>query len=228
MLPSFAELCPGRTPPAVLDPVLLDDAAVIPGPEDPPPRIPRSDGRHSGHSGRQAGARVKVVPSLGSILPAPAARSTPATVADPDHLQLPPAVLDPVLLDDAAVIPGPENPRPRIHAQTAVTAATVAGRQAPGRLSLPSARSFQRRQRDRRRRRGSRSRSTRYSTRFNQIQPGIQPDSTRLNQVFNRIQPGIQPDSTRYSTGFNQVFNHRRRSRSPAAAAGRAGSRSPG
>jgi len=35
---------------------------------------------------------VKVVPSLGSILPAPAARSTPATAADPDHLQLPPPV----------------------------------------------------------------------------------------------------------------------------------------
>ena len=55
---------------------------------------PRSDGRHSGPRGRQAGARVKVVPSLGSVLPAPAARSTPATVADPDHLQLPPAELD--------------------------------------------------------------------------------------------------------------------------------------
>ena len=54
---------------------------------------------------------MKVVPSLGSVLPAPAARSTPATVADPDHLQLTPAVLDPVLLDDAAVIPGPEDPR---------------------------------------------------------------------------------------------------------------------
>ena len=36
---------------------------------------------------------MKVVPSLGSVLPAPAARSTPATVADPDHLQLTPAVL---------------------------------------------------------------------------------------------------------------------------------------
>ena len=59
-----------------------------------PAADPRSDGRHSGHSGRQAGARMKVVPSLGSVLPAPAARSTPATAADPDHLQLPPAVLD--------------------------------------------------------------------------------------------------------------------------------------
>ena len=54
---------------------------------------------------------MTVDPSLGSALPAPAARSTPATDADPDHLQLPPAVLDPVLLDDAAVIPGPEDPR---------------------------------------------------------------------------------------------------------------------
>ncbi len=62
---------------------------------------------------------MKVVPSLGSVLPAPAARSTPATVADPDHLQLTPAVPDPVLLGDAAVIPGPEDPPPRIHAQTA-------------------------------------------------------------------------------------------------------------
>ena len=30
---------------------------------------------------------MNVVPSLGSVLPAPAARSTPATVADPDHVQ---------------------------------------------------------------------------------------------------------------------------------------------
>ena len=76
---------------------------------------PHSDGRHSGHRGRQAGARMKVVPSLGSALPAPAARSTPATVADPDHVQPdstaagragPCEIADPVLLDDAAVILG--------------------------------------------------------------------------------------------------------------------------
>ena len=94
----------------MLDPGLLDDAAVIPGPEDhrrrptlrrPSQRPPWPAGRRQDEGGP--------FPRLG---PSSAGSEIDVTVADPDHLQLPPAVLDPVeitdpvLLDDAAVIPG--------------------------------------------------------------------------------------------------------------------------
>ena len=109
----------------MLDPVLLDDAAVIPGRGSPirrpSQRPPSSAGRRQDDGG-----------PFPRLDPSSAGSAIHATDADPDHLQLTPAVLDPVLLDDAAVIPGPEDPPPRIHAQTAVTAAHAAGRQSPG------------------------------------------------------------------------------------------------
>ena len=91
--------------PAVLDPVLLDDAAVIPGPADPALRRP------SQRPPSSAGRRQDDGGPFPRLDPSSDGSAIDATDADP------------VLLDDAAVIPGPEDPAedPDRQDDTAVT-----------------------------------------------------------------------------------------------------------